>query len=102
MKDFVYFVVGAVVGAAVALLFAPAKGEELRSHIQERALQDMERLQRTLDQDMQQINNQLARMQSQMQKLQEQLRGKKLASVVGEENAAAEVSEEAVASAESA
>lgn len=98
MKELVYFVVGAVVGAAVALLFAPAKGEEIRSQIQERALQDVERLQRTVEQDMQQMSSQLARMQSQMQKLQEQLRMKKGASETGEEAATEAVEETAAAS----
>lgn len=39
----VAFVVGAVTGAAVALLFAPASGEETREYLGERAREGRER-----------------------------------------------------------
>ena len=40
MKDIFYFLLGALVGAIFALLFAPQSGEELRANIQATAEKD--------------------------------------------------------------
>jgi gas vesicle protein len=45
MKEIVYFVLGAAIGATLALLFAPESGKELRATIQSAAGQDMNKLQ---------------------------------------------------------
>jgi gas vesicle protein len=44
------FVVGAVTGAAVALLFAPATGEETREYLSERAREGREKAREAMDQ----------------------------------------------------
>lgn len=46
----VAFVVGAVTGAAVALLFAPASGEETREYLGERAREGREKARLAMDQ----------------------------------------------------
>ena len=43
------FVVGAVTGAAVALLFAPASGEETREYLSERAREGREKARQAVD-----------------------------------------------------
>jgi gas vesicle protein len=45
----VAFVVGALTGAAVALLFAPASGEETREYLGQRARETKARAQQALD-----------------------------------------------------
>jgi gas vesicle protein len=44
------FVVGALTGAAVALLFAPASGEETREYLGQRAREGRERAREAVDQ----------------------------------------------------
>lgn len=44
------FLVGAVTGAAVALLFAPASGEETREYLSERAREGREKAREAMDQ----------------------------------------------------
>ena len=44
------FVVGAMTGAAVALLFAPASGEETREYLGERAREGREKARQAVDQ----------------------------------------------------
>lgn len=46
----VAFVVGAVTGAAVALLFAPASGEETREYLGERAREGREKARQAMEQ----------------------------------------------------
>ena len=46
----VAFIVGAVTGAAVALLFAPASGEETREYLGERAREGREKARQAMDQ----------------------------------------------------
>ena len=46
----VAFIVGAVTGAAVALLFAPASGEETREFLGERAREGREKARQAMDQ----------------------------------------------------
>ena len=44
------FLVGAVTGAAVALLFAPASGEETRDYLSERAQEGREKARQAMEQ----------------------------------------------------
>lgn len=44
------FVVGAITGAAVALLYAPASGEETREYLGERAREGREKARQAMDQ----------------------------------------------------
>ena len=44
------FVVGAVTGAAVALLFAPASGEETREYLSERAQEGRDKARQAMEQ----------------------------------------------------
>lgn len=44
------FVVGAITGAAVALLYAPASGEETREYLGERAREGREKAREAMDQ----------------------------------------------------
>ena len=46
----VAFVVGALTGAAVALLFAPAAGEETRDYLSQRARESKEKAREAMDQ----------------------------------------------------
>lgn len=45
MKEILYFVLGAAVGAAIALLLAPESGKELQAEIQAAAEKDLTKLQ---------------------------------------------------------
>ena len=45
MKDIFIFILGAAVGAILALLFAPQSGQELRSKIQDTAEKDWQKVQ---------------------------------------------------------
>ncbi len=76
MKDIIVFIVGVTVGAVVALLLAPERGEDLRMQIHERAGQDMQRLQTAYQKDMEQMNDQMTKMQGQFQDMQQQVSDK--------------------------
>ena len=65
MKDIFYFLLGAVVGAMFALLFAPQSGEELRANIQTTAEQDWQKLQAQYQVEMDKIHVRLDQLQSQ-------------------------------------
>ena len=73
MKDIIVFVVGITIGAIVALLLAPERGEDLRMQLHERAGQDMQRLQTAYQKDMEQMSEQMAKMQVQFQDMQQQV-----------------------------
>jgi gas vesicle protein len=64
MKEMLFFVLGAVVGAAVALMFAPASGAELRAQIQTTAERDLERLQSEWEKGLQKTNEKLDKLQA--------------------------------------
>ena len=64
MKELVFFLLGAVVGAVAALMFAPASGAELRAQIQTTAEKDFERLQAEWEKNMQKTNEQIAKLQA--------------------------------------
>ena len=67
MKTIVAFFLGIVVGAAAALLYAPVAGEELRGQIATQAEAEWERAQIQWQRSMQGVQDELARMQTQLQ-----------------------------------
>ena len=71
MKNLFYFLFGATVGALAALIMAPKSGEELRSDIQQRTTSlDMQRLQKSYEQGMAEVNKRLEQVQVQLKKSQ--------------------------------
>jgi gas vesicle protein len=64
MKDIFYFLLGALVGAVFALLFAPQSGDELRANLQSSAEKEWSALQEQLQVEMQKINQRLDQIQS--------------------------------------
>jgi gas vesicle protein len=48
MKEFFYLLLGAAIGAVIALLFAPESGQELRANLRATADKDLGRLQSEL------------------------------------------------------
>lgn len=54
----VAFVIGALTGAAVALLFAPASGEETREYLGQRAREGKAKARDAMDQGREYYNNQ--------------------------------------------
>jgi gas vesicle protein len=76
MKEVVYFVLGAAVGAALALLFAPKSGAELRADLQATAEKDLSKLQADWQATMAKTNQQLDQMQADLKQALEQGKGK--------------------------
>ena len=66
MKEIVYFVLGAAVGATLALLFAPASGRELRANFQATAEEDAAKLQAEWQAAMAKTNERLGQMQAEL------------------------------------
>ena len=64
MKEMVFFLLGVAVGAAVALMFAPASGAELRDQIQTAAAENRDRLQSEWQDSMQKTNEKLDKLQA--------------------------------------
>ena len=71
MKDILYFILGVTVGALAALMLAPKSGEELRVDIQQRANSDLQKLQKSYEQGMAEVNKKLEQVQIQLKKNQE-------------------------------
>jgi gas vesicle protein len=71
MKDILYFILGVTVGALAALMLAPKSGEELRVDIQQRANSDLQKLQKSYEQGMAEVNKKLEQVQVQLKKNQE-------------------------------
>lgn len=67
MKYALGFLLGAVVGAAVALLYAPSTGEELRTNIKSRANTQYAGLQDKLQTGMQEMQTRMDKMTSDTQ-----------------------------------
>jgi gas vesicle protein len=72
MKAIVYFVLGAAVGATVALLFAPKSGAELRADLQATAEKDLSRLQADWQAAMAKTNERLDQMQADLKQALQQ------------------------------
>jgi gas vesicle protein len=64
VKEIMYFLLGAAVGATLALLFAPESGKELRANIQATAEKDAAKLQAEWQAAMAKTNEQLDQMQA--------------------------------------
>jgi gas vesicle protein len=67
MKYVLSFGLGAVVGAAVALLFAPSSGEELRANIKTQADTQYARLQDQYQKGMTEMQSRMDKMNSDLQ-----------------------------------
>lgn len=67
MKYALSFLLGAVVGAAVALLFAPSSGDELRANIKSQADTQYARLQDQYQKGMQEMQTRMDKMSSDLQ-----------------------------------
>lgn len=72
MNSFVSFILGAIVGAAVALLYAPQSGEELRANLREEAQVERQRLQAQYEKGMQDLQEAINRVQVDLQSLLQQ------------------------------
>jgi gas vesicle protein len=66
VKEIMYFLLGAVVGATLALLFAPESGKDLRANIQATAEKDAAKLQAEWQAAMAKTNEQLDQMQAEL------------------------------------
>lgn len=71
MKDLFFFITGMLVGAIMALLLAPERGDDLRLQLQERAMYDFNRMQKTWKEDMAGMNDQISNLQSQLVVMQD-------------------------------
>ena len=71
MKEIVYFVMGAAVGAIVALLFAPKSGAELRADLQATAEKDKARIQEDWQAAMAKTNEQVDKLKAELKAAQE-------------------------------
>jgi len=69
MKEFFYFLLGASVGAIIALLFAPQSGEELRANIQSTADKDWQRIQSEWQAGVEKTHERLDQLQSDLKQV---------------------------------
>ena len=69
---FIGLVVGAVVGAAAALLFAPQSGEELRTRIQQEAVAERQRVQARYEQGKEDLKHRVDQAYDDLRSPQEQ------------------------------
>ena len=67
MKYALSFLIGIVVGAAVALLYAPSSGEELRTNIKTQADSQYARLHEQWQKGMQEMQTRMDKMSSDLQ-----------------------------------
>ena len=71
---FVAFIAGAAVGAAVALVFAPASGEQTRDYLNQRAREGRERASEAARQGRELLNRQRDTMSTAFDRVREQQR----------------------------
>ena len=71
MKEIFYFLLGASVGAVIALLFAPQSGKELRTDIQSTADRNWQAIQTEWQTGMGKIQTHLDQIQSDLKQVQE-------------------------------
>lgn len=62
LKVLISFIVGAAVGAAAALLFAPSSGEDLRHHLHDVAEADRERMRSEYQRGMDELHTRVDKM----------------------------------------
>jgi gas vesicle protein len=67
MKYVLVFLLGAITGGSVALLFAPSSGEELRANIKTQADAQVAKLQSEYQKGMQDMNARIDQLSSQLQ-----------------------------------
>ena len=72
VKEIVYFVLGAAVGATFALLFAPKSGAELRADLQATAEKDLSRLQAAMAKTNERLDQMQADLKQALQQAQEE------------------------------
>lgn len=72
MNNVLSFFMGAIFGAAVALLYAPQSGEELRGRIREEAQVERQRLQAQYEKSMQEMHERIDKVTADIQSLIEQ------------------------------
>lgn len=72
MNSIVSFILGALVGAAVALLYAPQSGEELRANLREEAQVERQRLQAQYEKSMKDLQERIDKIQGDVQSLLQQ------------------------------
>ena len=71
MKEIFYFLLGASVGAVIALLFAPQSGKELRTDIQSTADRNWQTIQTEWQAGMERIQANLDQLQSDLKRAQQ-------------------------------
>jgi gas vesicle protein len=59
VKELLYVILGAVIGAVVALLFAPSSGEELRARIGQEAEIEQKKLQAEYEKSLQLVHDRI-------------------------------------------
>jgi gas vesicle protein len=74
MKYALSFLLGAAMGAAVALLFAPSSGDELRTNIKTQADTQYGRLQDEYQKGMQEMHAKMDKMSSELQSMSSRAR----------------------------
>lgn len=72
MNNIVSFILGAIVGAAVALLYAPQSGEELRANLREEVQVERQRLQAQYEKSMNDLQERIDKIQVDVQSLLQQ------------------------------
>ncbi len=72
MNNVLSFFIGTIFGAAVALLYAPQSGEELRGRIREEAQVERQRLQAQYEKSVQEMHDRIEKVQQDVQALLEQ------------------------------
>jgi len=71
MKEIFYFLLGASVGAVVALLFAPQSGKELRANLQSTADESLQAIQEEWQAGMERIQEHLDQTKSDLKRVQQ-------------------------------
>lgn len=74
MKYAASFIMGALVGAVVALLFAPSSGEELRSNIKSQADAQYARLQDEWQKGMQEIKTRMDKLSGDLESVSSEIK----------------------------
>jgi len=69
MKYALSFLLGAAIGAVVALLFAPSSGEELRTNIKTQADTQYAKMQDEYQKGMQELHTKMDKMSSELQSM---------------------------------
>jgi len=72
MKYAISFLLGAVVGAVVALLYAPSSGQELRTNIKTQADAQIARVQEEVQKSMQEMQARMDKMSSDLKAMASQ------------------------------